>query len=216
MYDLLVGLVIAIVWSSLICISRLYLGMHSVADVLGGILLAIILMVFLIPAMDVIDSFLLMSPLAPLLLFSVSVAVLVLHPSSEFWTPTRGDTASILGIVTGVYLASWVQFEWGIIRGPPMSPPFKVMWPSGEMFLLCVLRTFIGLMITLATRFIAKATTYMFFRNVFKVDKSIADARVDMASKFCTYFVVTFNIIFVAPAFFRVLGIHRPSMYTEV
>ncbi|CAG9817539.1 unnamed protein product [Phaedon cochleariae] len=64
-YSVPLGLCIAILWCSLICTSRLYLGMHTILDIIAGLGLAIAIMAFMIPLIDYFDEYLLTSPTAP-------------------------------------------------------------------------------------------------------------------------------------------------------
>lgn len=105
-YNVPIGLLIAIVWCTIVCVSRLYLGMHTVLvsvqnlfqgvllavrfqDVIAGLLLAIGLMFPLVPLVDYLDQYFLTNPVAPLLLLVSSILMIVYYPNSGKWTPTR-------------------------------------------------------------------------------------------------------------------------------
>lgn len=88
-YNVPVGLTIAIAWCTIVCVSRLYLGMHTVLDVVVGLFLAVALMFPLVPLVDHLDKYFLTSPLAPFLLLVISILMIVYYPNSGKWTPTR-------------------------------------------------------------------------------------------------------------------------------
>lgn len=162
-YPVYIGLIIAVLWCILVSTSRLYLGMHSVADILGGLLLAACLLPVLIPLVDTLDPFLLTHPAAPGLVVTTSVTLILLYPGSKF-SSAREDTAVILGSASGIQLGAWISYHLGTIRGPPVSPPYSVIWPSYEMLGLSLLRTVIGLITVVATRALAKSLAYAALR----------------------------------------------------
>lgn len=88
-YNNEIGLVIAAVWCTTICISRLYLGMHSVLDVFAGLGLATLLMLPLVPSIDYLDNYLLTGPTSPIFLLVISILMIVYYPHTVKWTPTR-------------------------------------------------------------------------------------------------------------------------------
>lgn len=69
--------------------SRLYLGMHTVLDILAGLLLAIALMIPLVPIVEITDYYVLTNIWALAILIALSIAVIVYYPCSKKWTPTR-------------------------------------------------------------------------------------------------------------------------------
>lgn len=64
---------------------------------LAGLALAGTLMVFIIPALDLVDEFQLKHPYAPLVMIVVTVAAALMYPRIDEWSTCRGDTMLILG-----------------------------------------------------------------------------------------------------------------------
>ena len=60
-------------------------------------ILAALLMVFIIPALDYIDDFQLKHDYAPYVMVGVTVAAALMYPSIDEWSTCRGDTMLILG-----------------------------------------------------------------------------------------------------------------------
>lgn len=75
--------------------SRLYLGMHTVLDVVAGLALAILLMVPLVPLVDLTDHYFITESWALGLLIALSIATIVYYPCSDRWTPTRQVNSSV-------------------------------------------------------------------------------------------------------------------------
>lgn len=74
---------------STICLSRLYLGMHTVLDIIAGLLLAFALMIPVVPLVDFMDYYLITNHWALGILIAFGIAVIVYYPCSDKWTPTR-------------------------------------------------------------------------------------------------------------------------------
>ena len=94
--------------------------------------------------MDTLDSFLLTHPAAPGLLITTAVTLMLLYPGSKY-SSAKEDTAVILGSAMGLQLGGWISYQMGSIRGPPIKPPYPILWPSYDMLGLSLLRTVIGL-----------------------------------------------------------------------
>ena len=72
---------------------------YTLQDVIAGLVLAALLMVFIIPALDWVDEFQLKHPYAPLVMIVVTVAAALMYPQIDEWSTCRGDTTLILGIL---------------------------------------------------------------------------------------------------------------------
>lgn len=219
-YPVIVGILIATCWCVLVCCSRLYMGMHTVLDIIGGLVLVAILMLLIFPISDAIDHFQLTYTYSPLVTISVMLLLQITYPKTECWTPARGDTAVIMGTGTGFALGSWLNYRLGVIRGPALPPPYDIMWPDYRVFGLALLRAIIGISCIVATRAFFKSVTYAILCFFMKVDskdlKSKQKILVEVPSKFITYCAIGFVITYVSPFVFRLLHIERETMFTEV
>ncbi|CAL4134619.1 unnamed protein product [Meganyctiphanes norvegica] len=220
-------LAFAITWCTIVCLSRLYLGMHSVMDIVCGLVLAVILMVIILPWMDILDRLALSHPASPLLCTILTVAMVVWYPTTDRWTPARGDTTVIVGVGCGTLLGSWLNYQLGIIREPTLPPPYTVIWPTINMVGLSLLRTVVGLVLIVAVRATFKSLSYATICALLQVraddvrkKKDHISSRkrliVELFYKFITYIAIGFTIIFTAPVAFRVMGVERPTFYTEI
>uniref|UniRef100_A0A8B9SMD3 Sphingosine-1-phosphate phosphatase 2 n=1 Tax=Anas platyrhynchos TaxID=8839 RepID=A0A8B9SMD3_ANAPL len=106
------GLMAAFVFSTLVCLSRLYTGMHTVLDVIGGALISAVLLVLLYPAWDSIDHLLLTSPFCPLLSIAVPLLLCYNYPKLDYYSPTRADTTTILGAGAGATVGFWLNHQY--------------------------------------------------------------------------------------------------------
>ena len=130
----------------------------------------------------------------------------------------------ILGSASGIQLGAWLSYQLGSIRGPPVKPPYPIIYPSYEMLGLCLLRTIIGLVLVVATRAITKSLSYATMRALVKLRKEkkekddVANSElfVKIGCKLITYTAIGINIMWFSPAVFRMLGIERPTFHTEI
>lgn len=96
-YPLWVGVTAACCWCLLVCGSRLYLGMHSLLDIIAGLFLATLMMLILVPLVDIAADWQLTSIYSPVVTVLVILAMSILYPKSDRWSPARGDTSVITG-----------------------------------------------------------------------------------------------------------------------
>ncbi|KAG0727911.1 Sphingosine-1-phosphate phosphatase 1 [Chionoecetes opilio] len=227
MLDWYLGLAIALTWCVCVCVSRIYLGMHSVLDILSGLVLVSGLLAVMLPWVDTLDHLALTHPASPAITITLTIAMVVCYPATDRWTPARGDTTVIVGVGCGSLLGSWVNYQLGIIRGPSLPPPYTVLWPTLNMVGLSMLRTSLGLVVIVAVRAIFKSLSFATICALLQVraedymnrSGSLTSQRrlvVELFYKFITYIAIGFTIVYTGPFTFRLLGIERPTFYTEV
>ncbi|KAL1766959.1 sphingosine-1-phosphate phosphatase 1 [Sigmodon hispidus] len=165
------GLILIPCWSSLVCISRVYMGMHSILDVIAGFLYTILILVIFYPLVDMIDNFNQTYKYAP---FIIIIGLhLVLGISSftlDTWSTSRGDTAEILGSGAGIACGSHATYNLGLLLDPPLhtlplaSPPFTV-----TLLGKAILRVVIGMIFVLIIRDIMKKITIPLACKLFSI-----------------------------------------------
>jgi hypothetical protein len=122
-YFRLGSLIIALVASFFICLSRLYLGMHSVLDVLVGTFFAFFLSILFLQSSDVFLSLVRHSFATGLLIYMLIVLVAVAYPCNNRkaikQSTARSDTFLILGnknYLSSILLISFSNF-FKILKG---------------------------------------------------------------------------------------------------
>ncbi|XP_076174437.1 sphingosine-1-phosphate phosphatase 2 [Ptiloglossa arizonensis] len=226
-YSLSIGWTIAFLWCTLVCMSRLYLGMHTVLDILAGLILAIVLMIPLVPLVDMINDYIICNVWALATLIAISICVIVYYPCSKKWTPTRGDTSMVVSVTTGVHVGAWLNYSTGAMLAPAKQPPYRIVWPSYLMFGCMILRTVLGFCSILATRTICKSLSYGTICAILKINsKDLMRSRnysenknkvfVDLVHKYVTCFMIGVNTVYFLPNVFAMIGIGRPTFYTEI
>lgn len=225
-YSVPMGCAFAFCWCTLICFSRIYLGMHSILDIVAGLSLALLLMIPMVPLVDAVDHICMTEPWSPIVVLLVAVFVLVIFPHSDHWTPTWGDTAMIISVCAGILIGSAANYQLGNMVPFPYPPPYAIIWPDLRMLGIGVVRTVFGFGLVFLTRMIFKTLSKTFLCNLLQVSLDQLKAEdtnlrrkatfVELTIKFVTCFAMGFNIVFSIPALFRYLGIERPTFYTEI
>jgi sphingosine-1-phosphate phosphatase 1 len=215
-------------------------------DIYVGLIFASFLVVFVLPFVEHTDSLLMSHPMVPLVTIPLSIAGILFYPGSDRWTParqvhvstctakialivaiSRGDTTVILGSYLGVHLGVWSNYQLGLLRGPPLPPPYPILWPTYAQYGHTILRMVVGAVVLVATRAIFKPLSYFIACRVMGEDMAKLKAQTadisnkhkicaELTYKFCTYVAIGYNTMFLVPIVFRVMGIERSTFYTEV
>ncbi|XP_053695201.1 sphingosine-1-phosphate phosphatase 1-like [Sabethes cyaneus] len=226
-YSLPFGLAFALVWCAVICFSRVYLGMHTVLDIIAGLVLVVLLMIPLIPIVDTLDYIIVTSRWSPIFVLTVSITLIVFYPDSGIWTPTRGDTTLTVSVCAGIEIGAWLHYMLGDFTAPINPPPYEIIWPSYAMLGMLLLRTVLGLCCIVATRALGKSISYAFVcfllgrdKNELRRSENTLENKnkiiVELSYKFFTYGMIGFNTQYLLPTVFKLLRIGRPDFYTEI
>jgi membrane-associated phospholipid phosphatase len=93
-------------WSVLVMFSRLYLGVHSPADIVSGGILGCILLSLFLQIDDQIDLFISQKGIEPIIYYLIFVIFLVsIFPSTDMSNPCCSDAVILLGVVLGAICA---------------------------------------------------------------------------------------------------------------
>lgn len=181
----------------LICLSRVYLGMHSFFDIIGGILYAYLLSFMFTLISDNFYSFTDASLLNGFLLFLLFGLVCIFYPSKR-WSSARSDTFLIVGVGAGLILGMSLKsaldaHQIGKLRVFSWTMLFK--------------RSIAGTVFVLAIRQISKLILHKLIRVYYKLKypnvyvndiKSIirSSFSLDLLFYFTCYACISFTCIF--------------------
>jgi hypothetical protein len=65
-----------------------------------------------------------------------------------------GDTTVILGSYLGIQIGFWLNYQTGVLKGPPIDPPYPILWPTYEQYGETLLRMMVGGVMIVATRYL--------------------------------------------------------------
>ncbi|XP_072895606.1 sphingosine-1-phosphate phosphatase 1 [Hemitrygon akajei] len=212
-YPYAIGLLLASSWCILVCLSRLYMGMHSILDVIIGVLYSILILIIFHPALDLIDNFNLTYKYAPLFIIGLHLGMGLFSFTLDTWSTSRGDTAEILGTGAGIACASHVNHMFGILPDPPLvALPFTPPSITFQLIARAFLRFAVGVVVLLLTRAVLKAITIPLACKIFRIPcTDIRQARkrmeVELPYRYLTYGTVGFVALFVVPCLFNYLNL---------
>ncbi|CAF1360025.1 unnamed protein product [Rotaria magnacalcarata] len=216
-FNMWIGLAAAAIVCVWVCLSRIYLGMHTFLDIIAGTIYALILIFIMFPYVDSIDNFQLTHSFAPILNFSIGILLIKCYPSLKLWSTARSDTTVILGSAFGLCSATTAMHQIGLLEKPLTPPLYSIIAPNLG---LCIVRTILGMIFIYATRQIVKTVVLRVTCSIYGLDwknpESKRLAKVEMPYYYLTYFAIGFNISFTCPLFFRAIGINRDYSYTEL
>uniref|UniRef100_A0A8C5MU62 Sphingosine-1-phosphate phosphatase 1 n=1 Tax=Leptobrachium leishanense TaxID=445787 RepID=A0A8C5MU62_9ANUR len=213
-YPLVFGLGLAVSWCSLVCLSRVYMGMHSILDVIAGFLYAILILVVFHPLLEIVDSFNLTYRYSPFIIIGLHVAMGVFSFTLDTWSTSRGDTSQILGSGAGIACGSHVSHLLGLMPEPspeslPLVPPPITVTLIGTV----LLRFLIGVIVLLLVRAAMKKVSIPLACKVFgipcdDVRKARQRMEVELPYRYITYGSVGFGAMFIVPYLFTWIGLH--------
>ncbi|KAK6307320.1 hypothetical protein J4Q44_G00224680 [Coregonus suidteri] len=210
-YPFMFGLTLAMCWCVLVCISRIYMGMHSILDVIAGFLYSLLILVVFQPALDLIDNFNLTYRYAPLIIISLHLGMGLFSFTLDTWSTSRGDTAQILGTGAGMALASHLNHYLGLMPDPPLDQlPLSPPALSAALLVVAMLRMCLGVLVLLAIRALMKAITIPLACRISGIPsgdlrKARQHMEVELPYRYIVYSTVGFSTIFLVPQLFTFL-----------
>jgi sphingosine-1-phosphate phosphatase 1 len=163
--------IMACLWTILCVTSRLYLGVHSPADIIVGIFLGVIIMSTTVSFGDSLDRWVLYGPNAYLIIILVTIFLVIIYPrpKSPRWISTPGDTALIMGAISGIFCSSRLCVDIININNGSNSTEKIVFTDSigGMGGVGSLVRTFCGFLVLILTRAICKPVFVALFETLF-------------------------------------------------
>ncbi|XP_006906734.1 sphingosine-1-phosphate phosphatase 2 [Pteropus alecto] len=212
-YPFALGLMMAVVFSTLVSLSRLYTGMHTVLDVLGGVLITAVLIVLTYPAWTLIDHLDSASPLFPVCAIIVPFFLCYNYPVSDYYSPTRADTTTILAAGAGTTIGFWINHFFQLVSESTQSLPVIRNIPSltTDMVVLGLTKFAVGIVLILLVRQLVQNLSLQVLYSWFKVLTRNKEARqrleIEVPYKFVTYTSVGICATTIVPMLHRFLGL---------
>lgn len=182
-------------------------------EVITGFLYTLLILAFLCPLLDTIDTFYMTGHYAPFAIVISHVGLGLVAFSLDSWSTSRGDTAQALGTGAGAALATHVNYQMGLLLDPPLSSlPLNLPSVSFHAVVFSMLRFLVGVSVLLITRMAMKAVTIPSLCRVFglpsdNVRQARQHMRVELPYRYVVYGVVGFTCVCVVPLVFRLVNL---------
>ncbi|XP_065661800.1 sphingosine-1-phosphate phosphatase 2 [Hydra vulgaris] len=211
-YDLVYGILFHILWTGLVCFSRVYRGMHSFHDIVAGISVAFFVTALWLPYLDITLEMFLASSNAWIIILIIPMLMIYVFPTQCM--ETRNDTARIICVGCGCTLAAWNMYY---IDQVPLPEPYKnapvAMFSSGFIpwVLFGASRFIIGVAIIVPIKICLKTLIHSFFNFMNSEGSKTTDRKADhifvIPYLFITYTLIGYSAIYVAPKAFEMVGL---------
>ncbi|XP_007933821.1 sphingosine-1-phosphate phosphatase 2 [Orycteropus afer afer] len=212
-YPFVLGLMVAVAFSTLVCLSRLYTGMHTALDVVGGVLITALLIALTYPAWTLIDHLDSASPLFPVCVIIVLFFLCYNYPVSDYYSPTRADTTTILAVGAGVVIGCWLNHFFQLVSKPTESLPVIQSIPllTTDVLVLGLTKFTVGIVLILLVRQLVQNLSlqvlYSWFRVVIRNKEARRRLEIEVPYKFVTYTSVGICATTFVPMLHRFLGL---------
>ncbi|XP_077467236.1 sphingosine-1-phosphate phosphatase 2 isoform X1 [Stigmatopora argus] len=189
-----IGLLMAVSLSTMVCLSRLYTGMHSILDVICGVLISAILLFLTHPFWEAFDQFQLTSTMSPIIALILPLFLSYTYPDLDHYSTTRGDTTTILGVGAGCSVGYWLNKQLGETFEPQGILPVPLPTLTSYTLACGTARFFIGTVTLVGTRQVIKTVSLLLLFWLYRIPKYDQSARmrkeIEVPSKFATYTAV--------------------------
>ncbi|PRP85386.1 sphingosine-1-phosphate phosphohydrolase [Planoprotostelium fungivorum] len=143
-----IGLPFAITYVCLVCYSRVYLGMHCLTDILGGLAVSstIIAIWYGLGVYLIIDDYVLTSSTTIVVSIIFGILILYFHPEPVVYCPCFEDTTCSVGAAIGIACSACLTGDF-------------IEWKHNDQYIM-IFRYIFGVALLILTRFIAKPIMY--------------------------------------------------------
>lgn len=180
---------------------------------LGGVLITMVLLVLSYPAWTLIDRLESASPLFPVCAIVVPFFLCYNHPVSDFYSPTRADTTTIVAAGAGVTIGFWINHFFQLVSEPVDALPAIQRIPllTADMLVLGLIKFTVGIVLILLVRQLVQNLSLQVLYSWFKVVSRNKEARrrleIEVPYKFVTYTSVGICATTMVPMLHRFLGL---------
>ena len=196
-----------------VCLSRIYLGMHSFLDIVGGLAYSFIISLFYLTFFSNYLLFFLKEKfLNGLLLIVVFILLCFLYPCKKGKSSARADTFLIMGCAVGLTLGVSLKFTLNL------ENVGKIRNFNQNLFQLYLMRSIAGTINILIGRVLSKQTIYLFVKLKYKYVQNVKNDEIkefinqnfnlEMFSYLFCYTVVSFSAIFTSFILFEYLELY--------
>lgn len=168
-FPLVLGFIAALCLSTLVSLSRLYTGMHTVLDVICGASIALLFLAVTFPMWHLVDHQLLTNLICPVIAVTAGFLLSYNWPKLDHYSTTRADTTVILGVGAGTCVGVWLTNQLGLTYIPAGDFPLTIPPITFNLLLKVILRFILGVFLLVVTRYVAKTLSLKVLGSWYKV-----------------------------------------------
>ncbi|XP_018423989.1 PREDICTED: sphingosine-1-phosphate phosphatase 2 [Nanorana parkeri] len=210
-FPLVLGFGAALCLSTLVSLSRLYTGMHTVLDVICGALIALLFLAVTFPMWDLVDHQLLTNSLCPVAAVITGFFLSYNYPELDHYSTTRADTTVILGVGAGICVGVWLTNQMGLTYIPAGDFPLTIPPMTFNMLLKFIARFILGVVLLVVTRYISKTLSLKALGSWYKVsthDQLVKQRlEIEVPYKFVTYLSIGIIATAIVPWLYYMLDL---------
>ena len=206
------GLALVAAWASLVCWSRIFMGVHTFLEILAGLVEGLGILVLLFPLVEAVDPLLMSGPLwlyIPFCLATLGLAYA--YPKKDGkWCEAWSDSVGILSANVSLYLGSRAGVALGFVSRWEGCLLFV---PSAGWWWRAIARTLLGYAAFIATRQVLKRLCQTVAARVTGESREELKRRqlvsVEFWTKSAVYFGLGAVVAFFAPLMHSLLNIPK-------
>ena len=111
-FSVALGYLIATWHTTWVCVSRIYKGMHSILDILGGLMISFLYITIGWKYLNEVQLYIATNTFSPVVVMLANFCSGWFYPGGN--CASRKDTVMILGVGAGVNVATWSNYQLGI------------------------------------------------------------------------------------------------------
>merc|ERR1712130_63723 len=197
--NIAIGVLVAFSFTLWVSLSRVYKGMHSFLDIVGGLLISGLYITLGWRYLSQVEDTIINQSFSPILCFIANFVLGWFYPNND--CPSRKDTVIILGVGAGINIASWLNAKMGYDYDLYAAPEAHIAF-----FRILHGIILVGIVRELAKTYVKKLLTYLTGPIT---EHNIRKRNVEVPLNYLVYVVIGITCTFVAPIMFTKLGLYR-------
>eukprot|EP01087_Luapelamoeba_hula_P011896 TRINITY_DN3299_c0_g1_i1.p1 TRINITY_DN3299_c0_g1~~TRINITY_DN3299_c0_g1_i1.p1 ORF type:complete len:415 (-),score=39.54 TRINITY_DN3299_c0_g1_i1:81-1325(-) len=204
------GLALALTHTAVVCLSRLYMGAHSVADIVSGLVLSTLILIPFVVWGEAIDYWFATSGWVPVVVPLIAIVAVLIYPKSQHWSESYGDTVTIIGVAAGSMVGIWSLGVPAMDMSAESIPrQFRLNHNTAEGI---ILQCLIGFVVVFITRAVLKLMLLALLPRVLmpprakahlhphlNFDNVYRNYQIEIPTKLLVYSAIGFNACFTSP-----------------
>ncbi|KAK9763386.1 Long-chain base-1-phosphate phosphatase [Basidiobolus ranarum] len=161
--------VLSMLYMFSVSFGRIYCGMHSITDILGGVFFGVLLWIIFHIGQPIVEAIILF-PSIFVLVAIITTLILVVHfqPDPIDACPCFEDSVASLGAIIGVYLGSWQGKNGSSFWTEPIQETFRYHFTEVGL-LHSATRVLIGFVMIIVWRVVSKKLCYFVLPSIYKL-----------------------------------------------